>query len=171
MKVSFHLDFQTLEISIALITITALPKAYKLLSDTKSINWALPFFLLCFKDLASQGGNWRKCFPCKPANTWLCSSRETLLISSQQESIVFGCLQNTWGFGKMTVSCKRGHSFQSGIKTSSRDNHSLLYNLDRTLLQNKQNDGMTTLGALTPGLLTNSLLSTEEEPSKLKKSW
>lgn len=69
----------------------------------------------------------------------------------------------------MTVSCKRGHSFQSGIKTSSRDNHSLLYNLDRTVLQNKQNDGMTTLGALTPELLTNSLLSTKEEPSKLKK--
>jgi len=38
MKASFHLDFQTLEILIALITITTLPKAYKMLSDTKSIN-------------------------------------------------------------------------------------------------------------------------------------
>lgn len=38
MKAGFHLDFQTLEISIALITIATLPKAYKMLSDTRSIN-------------------------------------------------------------------------------------------------------------------------------------
>lgn len=38
MKASFHLDFQTLEALIALIIITTLPKAYKLLSETESIN-------------------------------------------------------------------------------------------------------------------------------------
>lgn len=73
----------------------------------------------------------------------------------------------------MIVSCKRGHSFQSGIKTSSRNNHSLLYNLDRTVLQNEQNNGIATFKgkALTPELLkpTSPLLSTQEEPNQLKK--
>lgn len=78
MKASFHLDFQTPEISIASITITASPKACKMLSDTKSINPALPLFLLPLKNPVNRRWGLREIFFPPGASKLLATGRPRL---------------------------------------------------------------------------------------------